>query len=301
MPLFDKLVAMDVIKLQFGPAVAEILPKRGALISKLDLQGSSGIFWMPKDFSATAKDWPGGGLPFLFPFAGRVQHKGELYKYGLGNHVFSMPIHGFSWASCWDVLKTQPDRASLQLRATPESRSVYPFDFSIVMEISLTQTTLSVTVHIKNLTTLSQYGAEKMPVALGWHPYFSLSGQTTRLKLAAQSAFPVTAQGMAGDPMDAKKHLGEGPWILPKTELNSLILGHVSENRAELFRQTSQISMHCVPRELFNYFVTWSNQPSEFLCVEPWMSQPDAVAVPTGCRWLASHESLSVGLNITAS
>ena len=299
--MFDKLVRMDVIKLQCGPAVAEILPKRGALISKLDLQGSSGIFWMPKDFSAESKDWPAGGLPFLFPFAGRVQHQGELYKYGLGHHVFSMPIHGFSWASCWDVLKTQPDRASLQLKATPESKSIYPFDFSIVMEISLTPTTLSVTVHIKNLTTSSQHAAGKMPVALGWHPYFSLRDQATSLKLAAQSAYPVTAQGMAGDPMDARKHLGEGPWKLPKPELNSLILGQVSENSALLMRQTGQILMHCTPSELFNYFVTWTNQPSEFLCVEPWMSQPNAVAAPTGCRWLASLESLSAGLTITGS
>lgn len=298
--LFDKLPHMDIIKLQSGPAIAEIIPQRGALISKLELQDASDILWIPKDFDARSKDWPGGGLPFLFPFAGRVQHQGELYKYGLGENVYSMPIHGFSWSAKWDVLDRLLDRARLQMNSTPETKTIYPFDFSIIMDITLSPRSLQVAVEIRNQSMSSKHG-EKMPVAIGWHPYFSIRQRPTRLELASKAVYPVTVQGMAGEPLDAATHLGTGPWPLPKTELNSLILGRPTENGAKLLSPDMQLSIEVTPTDLFNYFVTWTNQPSEFLCVEPWMAQPNAVAAPTGCRWLASQESLSAGLTITAS
>jgi glucose-6-phosphate 1-epimerase len=292
---------MDIIKLQSGPAIAEIMPQRGALISKLHLADDADVLWMPKDFDARSKDWPGGGLPFLFPFAGRVQHQGELYKYGLGGKVYPMPIHGFSWSTEWDVLERLRDRTRLQMRSTPETRTIYPFDFSIIMEITLSAKSLQISVEIRHQSPSSKHGEQKMPVAMGWHPYFSIRQHPTRLELKSKTVYPVTEEGMAGKPLDAATHLGAGPWPLPKTELSSLILGQPAENSAKLLSPNTQLSIKASPTDLFNYFVTWTNQPSEFLCVEPWMAQPNAVAAPTGCRWLASQESLFAGLTITAS
>ncbi len=292
---------MDIIKLQSGPAIAEIMPQRGALISKLHLADDADVLWMPKDFDARSKDWPGGGLPFLFPFAGRVQHQGELYKYGLGDKVYTMPIHGFSWSAEWDVLDRLLDRARLQMRSTPETKTIYPFDFSIIMDITLSPRSLQISMEIRNQSMPSKQEEQKMPVAIGWHPYFSIRQQATRLELKSKTVYPVTDQGMAGIPLDAAMHLGAGPWPLPKTELSSLILGQPAENGAKLLSPNRQLSIKASPTNLFNYFVTWTNQPSEFLCVEPWMAQPNAVAAPTGCRWLASQESLSADLTITAS
>jgi galactose mutarotase-like enzyme len=61
---------------------ATVLPQRGGLVSSLYL-GSAGrdLLWLPQNFDETASSWPGGGLPLLFPFAGRVWHQGELYRY----------------------------------------------------------------------------------------------------------------------------------------------------------------------------------------------------------------------------
>ena len=291
---------MDVIKLQSGSATAEILPQRGALISRLYLPNYGDVLWMPNDFQTKKNDWPGGGLPFLFPFAGRVQHDGQVYQYGLGTEIFPMPLHGFSWSADWKLLEINPSSAKLLLKATSETKRIYPFEFSVVMRILLSDNKINLTVEITNHGPAPQFTNQKMPVAIGWHPYFTLANQATRLTLAAKSVHRVTQQGMAGDKLNASDYLGAGPWNLPKQELNSLILGDLLEERAELIRQDRRIVLECFPKDLFNYFVTWSNAPSDFLCIEPWMSQPNAVATPTGCRWLASSESLSAQLTITA-
>lgn len=290
---------MDVIKLHSGTASASILPRRGALISELTLTDAGSVLWMPETFEVNSNDWPGGGLPFLFPFAGRVQQAGRMYFYKLADKIFPMPLHGFSWSSAWDVLDVQSESARLQLKTNSESRQLYPFDFLIVMDVTLKATCLLIDVEIKNLNSKSHHDQHKMPVAVGWHPYFNLIDSPTKLKMDAKKIYPVTKDGMAGSPIDAIDYLGEGPWSLPKTELQSLILGSLSERRADLLRSSNSIRVECAPPDLFNYFVTWSNEPKQFICVEPWMSQPNAIVSPTGCRWLAAGEGLKAHLTIS--
>lgn len=292
---------MDVITLHCGQASATILPQRGALISELTLTGVGSVFWMPKTFDVNSTNWPGGGLPFLFPFAGRVQQAGQMHFYKLADEIFPMPLHGFSWSSKWDVVDVQSASVRLQLQSSLESRKLYPFDFLIIMDVTLKETCILIDVEMKNLDSQSNNSRQKMPVAVGWHPYFNLMKSPAKLIIDAKKVHPVTKDGMAGNPIDSLVHLGEGPWPLPKAELQSLILGSLGQPRAHLLRSSHSITVDCAPSALFNYFVTWSNEPQEFICIEPWMSQPNAVASPTGCRWLAGGEGLKAHLTISGS
>jgi len=292
---------MAPIILKNGAARAELLPHRGALISQLSFVNEKPILWLPDNFDPKSSAWPGGGLPFLFPFAGRVQHQGEIYKYALGENVYPMPIHGFSWATPWLVESARDDAVTLKLQSNESSLAVYPFEFSILMKVRLAATELRIEVSINHIADSQINTRPKMPVAVGWHPYFSIEHQRTKLSIEAKTAFPVTALGMAGKPLAAADLLGNAPWTLAKPELQSLILGGLGQCEA-CFESTasSRVLLKAGPSDVMTHLVTWTNDEKAFLCVEPWMSRPDAVATPSGCRWLSPGESLNAHLSISA-
>lgn len=292
---------MSIITLESGLAQATILPERGALITDLKLLDRTGkqrnVLWLPESFTTSSLDtWPGGGLPFLFPFAGRVWHAGEVLKYSVAGNVFDMPLHGFAWARCWTGSSKSPHVARLALKSDQQSKGVYPFDFELIMTVTLSHHALNINLEL-HYTTNPAKTREKMPVAIGWHPYLSVAG-ALKAQIHADTAYPVTAVGNAGNPQSASEMLGPSPWVLPNSNLSSLILGDLTPESSRLDFATHSINISAGPDDVMQHVVTWSNQPSEFLCIEPWMSLPDAVARPTGCRWLKPGESLSAWISL---
>ena len=295
---------MTQIVLKSGNARAVIFPERGALVASLKLtsakHAASELLWLPPGFDPGSSAWPGGGLPFLFPFAGRVWHKGELYKYGIKDAVYSMPLHGFSWATSWSVKAVSETQATLELQSNDTTLGLYPFHFKITMTITLEPSSLKSEITILHIKPHSAENAE-MPVAIGWHPYFALGSSSQTLSIPAETVIAVTPQGGAGKPMPASEFLGDAPWTLPKKELQSLILSNLRANEPVSLTSAagSELRLTSGPPEVMKHVVTWTNEPTEFHCVEPWMSLPDAVSMPSGCQWLKAGSSLQAWLKIT--
>lgn len=290
---------MTVIRLSSANSYVDIAPQRGALITQLNLHKIGPIFCEPDITASPASIWPSGGLPFMFPFAGRVQHKGELYKYALIDTVYSMPLHGFSWSESWETSSKKLDEARFELRSNTSSRVIFPFDFLISMNVKITPESLLIDVLIANQTVNSSQSPKQMPVAIGWHPYFNIKTMS-HLTLEGNTAIQVTDRGMAGTSTSLNSLAGPPPWKLPNDSFRSLIIGDLATSQARLQAHDGRsLLIETKPSHLFNYFVTWTNEPTKFLCVEPWMSQPDAVASPTGCQWLHPGESLEAKLAIS--
>lgn len=287
------------IHLTQGSMSCQITPERGGLVHSLKL-GEQEILWMPDDFSASDSSWPGGGIPLCFPFAGRVWHNGTLYKYGLDQAVYPMPLHGFSYASKWSVLHQGTDKAILLLADNDATRTLYPFSFELQLEISLMSSGLELAVTVTHKSPLATH--PKMPVALGWHPYFKVAGATnTTLSHNATKYYPVTPSGAAGKISDVTD-VGAKPWRIDQPLLNSLIFSSLKSSEAELeSKDLPKIQISYGPEGLHQHLVVWSNQPNSFYCVEPWMSLPDAVAVPSGCVWLGAGENLRARMSIHVS
>lgn len=291
---------MQEITLKSRTSSVTTLPHRGGLITSLRLVGHEKILWLPENFDPSSSAWPGGGLPFLFPFAGRVQNQGELYKYALDEKIYPMPIHGFSWATAWTAKSISKNCVTLSLQSDDTSKNIYPFNFDIQMIITLSASKLNVDVTVSHIKNSQKPRHAKMPVALGWHPYFALHGSSNIVQIPAQTVFPVTAQGLAGKPMPASQFLGSQPLSLSNEKLQSLILSDLSSNGCDLRSGSSEsLTIEAGPGDLMKHIVTWTNEPGIFHCIEPWMSRPDAVATPTGCRWLDPGESLKAWLQIS--
>jgi aldose 1-epimerase len=280
-------------------AKAIILPERGALVSSLHLGGTGkNIIWMPDEFDATASSWPGGGIPFLFPFAGRVWHQGELYKYGLNERSYPMPLHGFSWAVKWSIVSQEQSQLRLSLVDTETSRSIFPFKFEIDMVIALENNQILIESTMKHIGPSASH--TKMPVAVGWHPYFNLNSTPLTANIPAKMIHPVTNQGSAGKAQPVSAFNASSTWNIPNEHLKSLILSNLDHE--EITAQQGNTNLYKLsfgPKGVFNHIVTWTNQPDRFICIEPWMSLPDAVATPTGCHWLKAGEKLTTWFKIS--
>ncbi len=293
---------MSAVVLQSGLASATVLPESGALISQLTLVDRASkaqpILWLPDGFSINDPNaWPGGGLPFLFPFAGRVWHGQEVLKYASSGQVYDMPLHGFSWSKPWTVSAKGPNSVKLTLKSDDESKKKhYPFDFEIVMTITLSTRALHIAVDVIH-TTLAAKTREKMPVALGWHPYFKLAKKALAT-IPADTSYAVTPVGNAGASDSVRDSLGPSSWTLPNPKLASLIFGDLNGEASRLDLGQHAITISAGPEDVMQHVVTWTNLPDEFFCIEPWMSLPDAVARSTGCRWLKPGERVSAWMSV---
>lgn len=282
---------MNEISLKTPSNECTILPARGGLVSSLKFKGQE-YLWMPEDFSTAQSSWPGGGIPLCFPFAGRVWHQGQLYQYGLGDNAFSMPLHGFSFGETWRLVVLDSSTCTLELKESEGSKTLYPFAFNITLTITLTSNSLRYAFRIRHCESLGPF--DKMPVALGFHPYFKLTAADhTSLETSAKKYYPVTPSGAAGK-VSSCDDLGGRPWSIKAPLLNSLIFSELTDGSARLHLETKKsLKIAFGPETVFQHLVVWTNRPQEFYCVEPWMSLPDAVATPSGCHWLKQGEELS--------
>jgi aldose 1-epimerase len=123
------------------------------------------------------------GIPFMAPWANRLDEQafyanGRKYVFNmeLGNVKGAHPIHGFlSAASQWEVVEASADAAAawvtsrLEFFRQPAWMAQFPFAHTIEMTHRLQNGALEIGATLHNLS------AEPMPVAIGFHPYFTLS------------------------------------------------------------------------------------------------------------------------------
>ena len=257
-------------------------------------------------------------MPLLFPFAGRVFHNGQALQYSLDNELLRMPLHGFAYAQPWEVVSATKSRATLRLKAGPRTRELYPFEFELTATYELSEQSLHTEVVVTNRGSRERDAtgaSHKMPVAMGWHPYFHTpfvsdsaktrpsadSSAVMNLYTSASAQTRVTPVGGAGR-TTAFPEAGDAPVTkLSDLLLHNLILGHHKKPEAELHDGTNKLALKLNWSELNRYLVLWTKSGQGFHCVEPWMGLPDAVNNGEGVQWLSVGESLHYHFTLSLS
>ena len=148
---------MECIELADGVARAEVVPERGAIVSRFDVGGAPILYLDRATLEDPTKNVR-GGVPFLFPTAGRLE--GDRYQ---GRE---MKQHGFARNLPFAVERRDARSVTLSLAASDETRARFPFEFRIELTISVSGRELRIAQRYQNL------GAERMPLHVGFHPYF---------------------------------------------------------------------------------------------------------------------------------
>lgn len=175
----------DVVRLQDAKSriAVSILPSVGNIAFEMTVKGQNVLRW-PYMSVEEFKTRPGlSGIPFVGPWANRLDEQafyanGKRYPFdmALGNVRGAIPIHGFlSTTNEWKVAEVKADASSawvtsvLEFFRQPSWMKQWPFAHRIEVAYRLRAGALEVT------TTIANMSAEPMPVAIGFHPYFTLT------------------------------------------------------------------------------------------------------------------------------
>lgn len=288
------------LHLEADGARATLLPRRGGLLSTLSLvEGgkSRELLWIPGAFDSEESGWPGGGVPVMFPFAGRVFLGGQPFRYEMRGQAYDMPLHGFAYGMPWDVESVNARRATLVLESGPQTELLFPFRFTLKAHYTLEKNRIRITLE----TTAT--GREPMPVALGLHPYFRMplspgdEPDRCRLVTSATERLAVTPSGGAGKAQPfSPPAFGTS---LSEPDLANLILGKHTEPWAALVdtRENLAVRVGWQTPDV-QYTVLWTRPGEGFHCLEPWMGLPDAVATGAGVRWVEPGSTLAITMEI---
>ena len=228
-----------------------IVPERGGLITEWLCNGKEVLYFDLERFNKLGKSVR-GGIPILFPICGNLPDNRLL----IDQSEFIINQHGFARDIPWDISLIENHRGfSLSLYDSEITKTIFPYSFSIVIEVELTKNTLDFLVRITNITKKS------MPFSFGLHPYFNI-----------QDLAKINLEGLQDQCQNNKiasnietsrelENLKEGVDFLVEGSQGVVLHDLISGDRLQLRNEA--------PMDLT---VIWTDPPRNMICIEPWTS-----------------------------
>jgi len=235
---------IDEVPLEQDGVCARVAPARGALVTAVTVAGRELLFMDRGTLEDPARSVR-GGIPLLFPFAGRLAgdrlvHAGTIMKQ-----------HGFARNKAWQVVGRGRSQLRLVLEDDAETRAVYPHAFRVEHTVTLLPRGLELALAIHNR------GPAPMPVAPGWHPYFPCpSADKPRVR-----PLSVAAIDPARFTPDAEFDFGVTAPADGRADFDVPGLGHLSLSFAREMR----------------FLQCWGLPGRDFICLEPFLGPNDAI------------------------
>jgi galactose mutarotase-like enzyme len=234
---------MDSHLLHSGLTSATLVPGRGGLISAFKVSQRQ-ILYLNESTLVDATRNVRGGIPILFPFAGKLVDNVLL---DTGTIIGQ---HGFARSFPWAIAPIAADAAVLSLRCSPETRRIFPYEFATHQTVRVSPNRLHVELAVAN------EGKKPMPLAPGWHPYFPcLAAERPRVQFDPDDLLPPAALS------DAEIDLGIS--IKP--------LRSVSFRIPSLGKVTLGFSPNMTHLQI------WALPQENFLCVEPFFGSANCL------------------------
>jgi galactose mutarotase-like enzyme len=151
----------DPIVLRSGDVTAEVVPARGALVTALRV-GATDVLYLDRATLADPTKNVRGGIPLLFPFAGRL----EADTFALTGTT--MKQHGFGRNRRWSVSEHDAASVRMTLSADTDTRLQWPYPFTAHHSVMVVPGGIQLELSIVA-------GDQPLPISPGWHPYFAIA------------------------------------------------------------------------------------------------------------------------------
>ena len=243
-------------------SLIRIVPERGGLITEWQSEGKELLYFdlerfLDKDQSVR------GGIPILFPICGDLSE-----GYLMGGKKYFLKQHGFARNIPWSICLLK-DKLGIRLKLsdTKDSRSYFPFQFTLLMDVYLKEKSLLISVKIYN------QGHYSMPFSFGLHPYFQISN-LKKIKINGLPEKCIDQTNMkVTNASDQIRILDKGVDFLSYPSGSVKIIDCLSRNVIEL-----------VHKEPMDTTVIWTDPPRPMVCLEPWTGPRNSLV--TGDRKL---------------
>lgn len=231
-------------RLRVGDSCAELAPTRGALVTAFSVGGDELLFLDEATLLDPSKNVR-GGVPLLFPFAGKAPPGSPL------------PQHGFARRRPWEVLTatSNGERAWVEcvLRDDAESRAAWRWAFELRYAVTLSEGALTLE------WALTNRDERPLPLHFGIHPYFRV-GDKAAVRVAGASGLAFDNRAGEEREVDAVDFTaGEVDLHFEASPARHTVLER-GVGRAVELEWSSQ----------FDTLVLWTLPGQPFVCVEPW-------------------------------
>ena len=272
----------EIRRWDVGPSTFLASPEKGALLMNWHLNMADGsvrdvIHW-PETIGESGIGNVHGGIPILFPFAGRCFHDGKEDKWSPSSgDPLSMPMHGFAKNS--DFYVRSIDQSGFEVELIQKENQSYPYDYTFTVIYHFLELSLQISLILEN------EGRTPIPWSAGLHPYFQvpwrkhLTLREHTLKIRANSVY----QYQNGGNLIKKASSKDDCYRLDAPDLVNSIFNQTTEPSAEIClgngEETIRISEVGGAKTGSRLtFLTWTKPESPYFCVEPWMSPPNSPA-----------------------
>lgn len=224
--------------------------------------------------TGNVKRW---GLPLMIPNFSRLNN-GTFQEKGT-----KLPIHGFGRNLPWTIIEKDNTHLVIQLSSSDTTLASYPYEFTFNVNISIEDGRLTY------LLTMENRSNEKMPVAPGFHPYFTVA-QSEKMNVKVEGISGFEAQAF-----DWVEHIPDNAYPFPH---------HVTIQ----FPGNGTLIVEEIPQNndyaLANMQV-WSEPPTKpdhnFICFEPTVGSEDALNRPADRLNIDQHSSKQIVLQLQAN
>jgi aldose 1-epimerase len=291
-----------------------IAPSVGNMAYEFLVDGKN-VLWFPFHGPAELKERQAfSGVPFLAPWANRLDAdsywadgKKYLLNPDLGNvrkDNHQKPIHGLlNFSSDWVLLDSGADSHSawatsrLEFYRHPDLMAQFPFAHTLTMTYRLADGELQVETTIDNLSD------KRLPVALGFHPYFQLHDAPRdqwKIHLAARKH--MTLSNMLIPTGEATGLDVPEPTPLAGRQFDDMFgdLVRGQDNKARFWVEGKKERITVTYGPKYTVAVVYAPPGREFLCFEPMSALTNAFnlahsgiykdlqTVPPGGQWKES-------------
>jgi len=246
-------MAFETISLAAGETVVEVVPERGAIVSRLSVRGRE-VLYLDRATLDDASKNVRGGVPVLFPFAGRLPED-RFAPAGT-----TMKQHGFGRNLPWAVADAPApapaaarDEVTLELAASDVTRAQFPYEFRFHYRICAKPRGVLLELAAHNL------GDVPMPMAPGWHPYFTCAAAA---KAAVRSDIDGFPHASLTDEREFDFGVPRPAGVAPRIQIPDL----------------GEVSLALSPA--LGHLQFWSLPGKPFLCFEPFCGPPGVINTP---------------------
>lgn len=232
----------------------------GAEMQVLKTSDGKDLLW-----NGDAAYWTGRS-PILFPIVGKAPDDTVV----IDGKPYPMAQHGIARRREFALVEAGADVCRHELTANDETKTVYPFDFSLVLEHRLEGASLTLSA------TVTNRGAAPMPYGLGFHPAFlwplpGADGKPHVVTLANGGEPPLLR--LEGGLLSEEAHRSPfhgGRLVLDKSQF---------EQDAMIFPEGTGTALtygaEGAPSLQFRFenlpnLALWQKPGAPFICIEPW-------------------------------
>lgn len=259
---------------------AEILPDFGGTVAHLSIGGTQ-VLRMDEGLLGVSNTLA-GGIPVLFPFVSATPGNAADF---LGR-TYPMPPHGFAKDLPFDVVRAEDGLCEIALGSSVVTRHYYPYDFEFRLVYEIVQDGLKTTMFVKNT------GADEMPYAAGFHPYFLTPDRTkTRFTFGLREYWNYLQCDASGKPLHG---IQQGELRL-YDEHDTVFFGGSADCEIVCEEPAYRARIEC--GETLDVLTICTNLENAS-CIEPWQARPGAAHRREECQLLGPGEEKSCSYTI---